>query len=127
MKLLLFILLVPILAFGQTVHIENDKIIYKGTVKMENPGQEELFARAKKAMLNHVTKNVEASMNDRAGNKIAGRGNIRLKSPYYLIKTVEFDFELTVKNGEYSYRIDSVVLKQIERGGKTILISSEDL
>src|SRR5206468_3117806 len=120
------ILLIPVLAFGQTVHVEKDQIIYKGTVKADNLNQEELFGRAKKAIINNVNKN-ENVISDDNKNRIATRGSIKLKSSYHLIKTVEFNFELTIKNGEYTYIIDSVFLKQVERGGKTIVTSSQEL
>src|SRR5437773_7041533 len=115
MKFLLIILLIPILAFGQTVHVENDQVIYKGMVKADGLNQEELFARAKKALLNNVTKE-ETVINEEEKNKISASGSIELKSPYHLIKTVEYQIQLIVKNGEWEYRIDSVFLKQVERG-----------
>src|SRR5437773_7227379 len=101
MKFLLIILLIPILAFGQTVHVENDQVIYKGMVKADGLNQEELFARAKKALLNNVTKEEEALINEEEKNKISAIGSIKLKSPYHLIKTVEYQIQLTVKNGEW--------------------------
>ncbi len=64
---------------------------------------------------------------DNKKEKIAAEGSIRLSSPYHIINTVEYILELSVKDGKYKYRIDSVYIKQAERGGKTTRTASEDL
>jgi hypothetical protein len=58
---------------------------------------------------------------------MSAKGRIKLASPYHIIKTVEYILELSVDDGSYEYRIDSIYLKQVERGGKTTRISSEEL
>ena len=125
MKSLLFFLLLPFFGAAQTVHVEDNRIVYKGAVKLEGTSQADVYARAKKAIASHVNKN-EIGENHKK-ETIVSDGMIRLKSPYHLIKTLHYIFELTAGDGEYRYRIDSVSLKQKERGGSTEKISSEEL
>jgi hypothetical protein len=65
------------------------------------------------------------------GNKkngmITAKGSIKLVSPYHIVKTVEYILELSVDDGAYQYRVDSVYIKRFERGGKTIKTPSEEL
>jgi hypothetical protein len=127
-KQIIFLLLIPAVTFGQTAHVDENRIVYKGTVKLDSLNKEELFAKAKNAILSNgkgskgwiVTNNNEKEM-------MTAKGSIKLASPYHIIKTVEYILELSVGNGKLEYRIDSVYIKQIERGGRTIKISSGEL
>jgi len=125
-KHILFLLLIPVASFGQTVHIDEDRIVYKGTVKLEQVNKEDMYTRAKNALLNNV-KGSKVEIAEDNKEKIAAKGSIRLSSPYHIIKTVEYILELSVEDGKYKYRIDSVYIKQAERGGKKKKISSEEL
>src|SRR5947207_4595181 len=58
---------------------------------------------------------------------IKTKGTMRLTSPYSMISTVEYIFELSRNEGGFKYRIDSVYIKETERGGKTNKISSGEL
>src|SRR5437773_9515005 len=53
-KQIVFFLLIPAVTFGQTVHIDSNRIVYKGTVKLDSVNKEELFARARNAIFNNV-------------------------------------------------------------------------
>jgi hypothetical protein len=127
-KRILFFLLVPAVSLGQTVHIDSNRIVYKATVRLDSVKKEELFARAKKTIFNNVKGAKEANVIDNnEKGMISVKGSIGLASRYYIIKTVEYIFELSVDDGTYEYRIDSVHIKQVERGGKTTRIYSEEL
>lgn len=112
---------------GQTVHIENDRIVYKGKVSVANASKREVYERAKEAIGNHV-RTVEFAMED---NKEEGTitvfGTIKLTTPYHLKRTVGYMLQLSIDDHGYQYRIDSVYMKQVERGGNTIRLSSEEL
>src|SRR6185369_326366 len=82
--------------------------------------------RAKNALLNNVKGSKKEIAEDNK-EKIGAKGSIKLSSPYHIIKSVEYILELSVEDGKYKYRIDSVYIKQAERGGKTNKISSEEL
>ena len=125
---MLFLLLIPAITNGQTAHVDSNRVAYKGTVKLDKINKEELFGRAKKALLNNMKGKEEIIVREnRENGMIAATGSIKLASPYHLVKTVEFIFELSVDDGKYEYQIDSVYIKQFERGEKMIKISSEEL
>ena len=127
-KRIVFLLLIPVATSGQTVHVEEDRIVYKGTVKLEQVNKEDLYTKAKNALLNNVKgSKKEIIEDDNEKEKIAANGSIKLSSPYHIIKTVEYILELSLEDGKYKYRIDSVYIKQKERNGKTNKISSEEL
>ncbi len=121
-------MLIPAVTFGQTVHIDSNRIVYKETVRLDSVNKEELFARAKETIFNNVKEGKESKVIDyNEKGMISAKGSIRLASRYHIIKTVEYIFELSVDDGKYEYRIDSVHIKQVERGGKTIRKYSEEL
>lgn len=126
-KLCLFLLL-PVFTYGQTVHVDSGRIVYKGILIIDHVDQNELLERAKNTFL-IIAKASEKSMIFDSSEKkmIAAKGSIRLSSPHTLVKTVEYILEISVKDGVCKYRIDSVYLKEVERGGKTTKISSEKL
>jgi hypothetical protein len=125
---IVFLLLIPVVTNGQTVHVDEDRIVYKGIIMLEQVNKEDMYSRAKNAIHNNVKgskKGIVEGNNEK--EKIAAKGSIKLSSPYHIIKTVEYILELSVEDGKYKYRIDSVYIKTAERGGKTNKISSEEL
>jgi hypothetical protein len=127
LKQILFIFLAPTIAYGQTVHREEDRIVYRGSITVAGTDQEALYQRAKDAMHNVKGGNENSVEENNSKGMIIAKGKIKLVTPYYLIKTVEYVLELSAKDGNYKYRIDSVYLIQKERGGKEDRISSEKL
>jgi len=126
-KQIIFFLMIPMATYGQTVHIDSNRIVYKGTIKLD-VNKDELYSRAKNAILSNVKRSKEMIVADNnEKGMIAAKGIIRLASPYHVIKTVGYILELSVDDGKYEYRIDSVYIKQVERGGKTIKMPSEEL
>jgi len=128
LKRVVFLLLIPVVTHGQTVHVDSNRIVYKGTVKPGPVNKDELYARARNALFSNVKEGKGSNVT--ANNKdgiISAKGSVKLASPYHIIKTIEYILELSVGDGKYEYRIDSVYLKQVERGGKTTRISSEEL
>ena|SRR5215471_19933852 len=112
---------------AQTVHLESDRIAYKSTVSVPNTSQVQLFFDAQKAIADNVTQEPALIQTDAINNEISGQGSIRLKSPYHLIKTLLYTIKLSVHDGGYQYQIDSVSLKEEERGGVTKVLSSKEL
>lgn len=128
MKLILLLLLIPFFTSAQTVHIDDGKIVYKQTVKLKGIPKETLHERANKALLENVKGNEnEINMDKNDSGRLESKGKIRLHSPYHIIRTVHYTITVNIDEGEYKYKIDSVYIKQKERGGKTKLIPSEDL
>ncbi|HMK26349.1 MAG TPA: DUF4468 domain-containing protein [Chitinophagaceae bacterium] len=125
-KRVILFLLIPAGTSGQTIHIDSNRILYKGTVKLDAVNKEELFVRARNAIFNNVKEDSMVTDNKEKGI-IAAKGSIKLASPYPIIKELEYILELAVNNGKYEYRVDSVHIKKIERGGETTIIYSEEL
>jgi uncharacterized protein with TBP-like fold DUF4468 len=125
---ILFLSLTPLFSLGQTVHLDSNRIVYKGTVNIDHLSKDEIYTRAKKAIASTIKGEKQTiTYEDSSNTMIAAKGSIRLASPYSIIKKVEYILELSIGDGKYKYRIDSVKVKQVERGGKTTLISSQKL
>jgi uncharacterized protein with TBP-like fold DUF4468 len=114
-------------AAAQTVHVDSDRVAYQNTVKVDHTSQVELFFRAQKAIADYVTQEPALIKTDALNNEISGQGTIKLKSPYHLIKNLLYTITLSVHDGAYHYKIDSVYLQEEERGGSTKLTSSREL
>jgi Domain of unknown function (DUF4468) with TBP-like fold len=127
LKQILFLLLSPLVAGGQTIHSEQDKIVYKGTVHVSNVDQAELYQRAAIALkyINSSSDIKGKDHNDKS--KIVAAGQLKLTTAYYIVRTVFYNFELTVEDGKFKYRIDSVYMKERQRGGKTATLSSDKM
>lgn len=127
LKQIIFLLFAPFAACGQTIHSEDDRIVYKGTITVENADQAELYQRAKSA-LHYVNASTDNLVEDKKENgKIIAPGKMKLKTPYSVVRTVFYNFELSVEEGKVKYRIDSVYLKNKVRGGNTTVLSSDKI
>ena len=124
MKCFLFILLFPLIAQAQTVHVQGDEIVYEATMPIKGIGQKELYNGITAALSAHVGKNRLQLQND---TNIVAKGEIILSSPYHLMKKLEYRISAIVKNECYSFKIDSVFLVQKERGEKSKMIPAETL
>src|SRR5262245_59047056 len=114
-------------AAGQTVHVDSERVVYRNAVDVANASQTELFFRAQKAIANYVTQQPALIKTDAINNEISAQGAIKLKSPYHLIKNLLYTITLSAKDGGYEYKIDSVYVKEQERGDSTKVISSREL
>jgi len=127
-KYIIFVLLTPVTTSGQTVHIDSERIVYKGTIRLDDVNKDELFARAKNVFSNNMNGAEKVMITGKNEKEmIIAKGTMRLTSPYSMISTVEYIFELSPAEGGFKYRIDSVYIKETERGGKTNKISSSEL
>lgn len=124
---ILFIFFLPSHMLGQTVHVDEDRIVYNETVNVANSSQAELYERAKEAIQHIKSGKQHISKENSEKAVIVAHGIVRLVTPYHLIRTVHYVFELSVEDGKYKYRIDSIYMIEKERGGKTTTISSEKM
>jgi hypothetical protein len=125
-KYILFVL-IPVALHAQTVHVDEDRIVYKDKKTVAQVDKHELFERAQIAMERIKWNKQRIVVENRNEGLITARGTMKLVTPYHTIRTVEYLFELKVEDGEYKYRIDSVYMEEKERGGKTTRLSSEKL
>lgn len=128
MRFIFFLLGIPFFTSAQTVHIEKNKIVYKGTVCVEGTSAEQLTLRAKRAILD-LDKDYESnvSQNEDGTTRVWFRGATKLASSDHVSKKVTYIVEINVKAGSYEYRIDSVSLVQKEPGQHATATSSEEL
>jgi pyruvate kinase len=127
-KHVFILLLVPMITSGQTVHIDSGRIVYKGTIKLDSVNKDELYARAKNVFLSNISgTRLVMITGDNEKEMISAKGTMGLASPFSVIKKVEFILELSIDDGNYKYRIDSVYIKEMERGGKENKMSSGEL
>jgi len=58
-KHLLYLLLLPTVTYGQTVHIDDNRIVYKGAVSVGQINKDELYETAKKSIYAHRRSKME--------------------------------------------------------------------
>jgi hypothetical protein len=124
---ILFLSLTPLFSLGQTVHLDSNRIVYKGMVYIDHLSKDEIYIRARNAIASNMKGEKQTIIYEDSSTMITAKGTIKLASPYPIIKKVEYILELSIDDGKYKYRIDSVRIKQVERGGKTTMISSQEL
>ena len=123
MKMLLLYLLLPFVSMGQTVHIKDEKIVYESKEKLSLPAHE-IFNRIQQA----VPKIIDSYMlEEQSENSIKARGELKLKTPHHLIRTVAYSIKINSTEKGYEYVIDSVIFKEQERGEKPIIKPSRDV
>lgn len=125
MKWVLFFLLIPYSSIGQTVHMEDEKIVYKGSLKT-SIDFEQLRQVVEKAMQNTGNKNLEWT-GDSLSNEMSLHPEMKMKADPRVINHLQYKISFKKKDDGYEYKIDSVFIRQKERGYKTKLISSEQL
>ncbi|GAC1421498.1 MAG: hypothetical protein NVSMB67_16510 [Flavisolibacter sp.] len=119
---------ISLLTQAQTVHVEKGKIVYKGAEKTDQFSKLELYTRAKNALLQNVRGHErQLRTDDEKNGELSMNGETRLKSTFNILRVLEYSIKISVKKGEYKYKIDSVFVRQNERHIKTIDIPSEDL
>jgi hypothetical protein len=126
-RMMMLLLIFPLYTLAQTVHLDDDKIIYKGKEKFDSLDKQEIYNRVNKAVAKYVSiidHKIDSSYEE--GN-IAARGKLKLSSTYSLLRSLEYTIKFTITDGEYKYKIDSVYIDQHERGGRTTAIPSEEL
>jgi uncharacterized protein YxjI len=112
-KFILFFLLLPVFASTQTVNVEDNRIVYKGTVKVADASREQLVAKVKQTILRLDDRyDPKISQNDSEATRVWFAGTMKLRSTDHVSKKVEYIGEINLKNGSYEYRIDSVYLCQ---------------
>ena len=128
MRFVLFLLLFPVFAPCQTVHLEKGRIAYEGSVKIERVSKPELYERVKQAILKDIKgAKKEKGLENNEKDEIIVAGEMRLSSAHDIVKTLQYIMKVSVKDDGYKYEIDSVYIKEARRGGKTIKIPSDEL
>jgi hypothetical protein len=123
MRILFLILILPTCLFGQTIHIKDEKIVYEGKEKVNLPAPE-TFSRIQQ-VLPTIVHNYK--MEEQSENSIKARGQMKLETPYHLIRTVSYSIKLHSTEKGYEYTIDSVFFTEQERGEKANTVPSKEV
>lgn len=121
MKVLFLFLILPVFAYGQTIHVKDDKIVYEGKEKSILPVKE-TFDRIQVALPKIVD---NYSIEQQTENSIVAKGELKLKTPHHIKRTVHYFLKITSTENGYEYLIDSVMFKEREKGEKEIIIPSQ--
>jgi hypothetical protein len=117
-------LMVPVFSIGQTVHIKEDKIVYEGKEKMEGLSASQIFNRMQNA-LSDIVDNYKKE--DQSSNSIKVAGQMRLKTPHNIIRSVHYSLKLEASQDGYEYSIDDISFTEQKRGDKAVTKSSEEV
>lgn len=124
MKFLFIFLIWPAFSIGQTVHIKDKEIFYEGKEKVEGLSTAEIFSRIQKLLPDLVNNYQEE---EKSENSIKAKGQLRLQTPYNIIRKVSYVINVKATDKGYEYVIDSVFYYERERGRKATTRSSEDV
>ncbi len=123
---LFFILVFPLSLAAQTVHLNDKEIEYKDKVKTEGLSDAEVFQRVQEAVKALVNATGDLKTEE-SKKELKVKGEMRLSTPYPIIRKVEYSLEISVKDNGYNYKIDDVSLWEKHRGDTSRIISSKDL
>lgn len=127
MKSFFILLFLPFISFSQTIHRDDDDILYKGNVNIVGLAMPELTARLQNA-LQIASDESNASMSSQlASNEIVSAGEIKLNSTYHVKLTLLFNLRITPSENGYQYRIDSVKVREMKRYSRTTIKPSKEL
>jgi hypothetical protein len=119
--ILLFFL--PFFAAAQTVHVEDERVVYRERITVNGAGLDHLFRRAHETM-NALT---GSSGIKEEKDKLTSKGVIRLSSTHSLRNRLRYQLSIEVHEDSYEYRIDSVAWVTDARGKKLVITPSEKL
>ena len=124
MKIFFVFLLLPFFSFSQTVHVKDGNILYEGQEKVTGVSASEISRRIE-SVLSSIVSNYKVEK--RSNDAIKARGELKLKTPYTIIRTVSYSIELTAIENGYEYLIDSVSFSEKRRGEKSTTKSSKEI
>ena len=127
MKLLIIGLLFPLFTIGQTIHHNGEKIIYKGSVKLDANALTEIRDRLQLVLPEVAGKMTDSILIQSTEDELQALGSIRLQSPYHIIKKVHFTMLLKPSVRGYDYSVDSIYVTEKRRGWKEKKTQSEEL
>ncbi|MBB1284302.1 hypothetical protein HRH25_07960 [Flavisolibacter sp. BT320] len=127
MKKLLIGLLFPLFSFGQTVHHNEEKIIYKGSVELNGGAAPDIRTRLQQTFSEVAVDMADSVFIQPNEEKIQAYASIRMKSTYDIIKKMHLTIQLTPQPSGYTYTIDSVYVTERRRGWKEKRFDSKEM
>lgn len=124
MKLLIFCLFLCSSAYGQTVHIKDDKIVYEEKISGVGINSSETVQKLHSALNDILNNDAEIVSNDTA---VAATAAMKLKTPHRIIRIVNYTIQLRPIDSGYHYRIDNISMTEQVRGEKSKKRSDKEL
>src|SRR5678816_554832 len=144
MKFFFALFLLPLFSASQTVHVKDGSILYEGKEKVTGVSASEIYNRIQNILPSSVD-NYKASSRPspkekaistqgqlfenslQSANAVKARGELNIKTPYNIIRTVHYSVELRAIENGYEYLIDSVSFTEQKRGEKPSTKSSKEV
>jgi hypothetical protein len=123
MKILLLLLMIPVLADSQTIHVKDKEIYYEGKEHLGATPVDLVMMLPR--LIDGLTSHYRVE--EQAGDSVKLSARIRLNTPHHLIRYVNYNFRLKLLQSGYEYVIDSVFLTEQERGENVDTVSSKKL
>ena len=123
MKWILFCLFLPLYSFSQTVHIDDDEIVYKGSINQSTGNtnnQQSLSTRLSDAINKIEGKELKS---DNGKTTV----EIKLRTPYYLIRKTSFDVSLNQTDSSIKYELNNFIIEETIRGKESKTIASKKI
>lgn len=127
MKKLLISLLFPLFSFGQTIHHNEEKIIYKGSVELNGGAASDIRTRLQQAFSEVAVDMADSVLIQPNEENVRAYASLRMKSTYDIIKKVHFTIQLSPQPSGYTYTIDSVYVTERRRGWKEKRFDSKEM
>lgn len=127
MKWLLFLFCLPVAAFAQTIHFDDENIVYENVVPVPGLLANQIFSRLQSALLLTLEKSDAHIAAYPNRNTVEAKSAIDLNAPFHIIRKVHFTISATAKEAGYTYRIDSVYVTERRRGSSQKTKTAEDL
>ncbi|NTS41385.1 hypothetical protein HRG84_10760 [Flavisolibacter sp. BT320] len=126
MKQLIFLLLFPLYFFGQTVHHDDEKIIYKGEVALATTNAD-VIGRLQEAFPKIAGKLADTVSLATKDQGLEALTTVRLNAPYAIHKKLHFTLDLQPIPNGYAYTVDSVFVTERRRGWKEKRTDAKDM
>src|SRR5262249_21989173 len=124
MKLFLVLLFLPLFSASQTVHARDGVIHYGGKEDIEGVSASDIQDRVQHILPSLVN---GYKIETQTANELRARGELKLKTPYNIIRVVHYSVEVTSTQNGYEYLIDSVSFTEQRRGEKPETKSSKEV
>ena len=124
MKFFFALLLVPLFSASQTVHVKEGSIVYEGKEKVTGVSASEISKKIRNILPSLVD---NYKIDKQSANGVRVRGELNLKTPFNIIRTVHYSIELKAIEDGYEYLIDSVSFTEQKRGEKPGTKSSKEV
>ena len=144
MKFFLALYLLPLFSASQTVHVKDGSILYEGKENVTGVSATEISRRIQNILPSLVDYKASSRSSPKkkatstqgqlfensiqsANLTVTARGELILKTPYNIIRSVNYSIELRAIENGYEYLIDSVSFTEQKRGEKPGTKSSKEV